>query len=91
MNGLAWGRVRGQPAVFVAWTSGELRIVYPDACTARDLDLPPMAALAYDDTGTIAMFSFEGGGRVYVTKDGEHYEYRALDVTKEWYESLPED
>ncbi len=65
--------------------------MFPDTGAGHDLELPPMTALAYDDTGTIAMLSLENGGRVYVTKDGEHYEYRGLDFTKEWYDALPDE
>lgn len=76
---LAWGRIGGASTLYVRWDDGAILRVAPDMSGGEALDIPAMDAIAADQTGNLALISFEPGeARAYVTRDGEALAFRPL-------------
>jgi hypothetical protein len=89
VTNLAWGRVGERSALFVLWESGEVARLYPERGDQDVLDLPPMAALAGDGNGSIAMLAWEELS-VFVTDGSERVQFRRVEFPKDWYDALPD-
>src|SRR6185437_1806985 len=77
---LAWGGVKGACSLWALNDDGSLMRMKPDLSEFEELDMDPMAAIASDDSGVVALVSVAGAEqRVYVTKDGLDLDYRAID------------
>jgi len=76
---LAWGGTKGPCSLYIRRDDGSIGRMKPDLSDVEDLDLPPMSAVASDDTGVIAMLSFEPEPRAYVTEDGTAMRMRPID------------
>lgn len=85
---LAWGLVGDRSALFVRWTSGAVATLFPDTGNGDTLDLPPIAGLATDDNGAVAMICWDEL-RAYVSHDGQKLNFRSLEFPEDWYEKLP--
>ncbi len=69
---LAWALSSGVFTLFVRWDDGSIMRLHPDLSGGDPLALPSMDAIAADQSGTLALASFdEDEPRVFVTKDGE--------------------
>jgi len=76
---LAWGGVKGACVLWVLNDDGGLLRMKPDLSDLEELDLDPMAAIASDESGVVAMVSLLGEEqRVFVTRDGMDMDYRAI-------------
>jgi hypothetical protein len=75
---LAWAGAGSACALWVLWDDGEVARIKPEAEAIDPLNLPPMAALASDDAGNLALVSFDPTPLVYVTADGETLQFRDL-------------
>jgi hypothetical protein len=76
---LAWGRAAGASTLYIRWDDGAVVRVREDMSGVDTPDLPPMAAIASDNAGVLAMISFDGPARsAYTTQDGENLELRPL-------------
>jgi hypothetical protein len=77
---LAWGRDGAASALYIRWNDGAVVRVKQDMSGIDTPDLPPMAAIAADNAGVLAMISLAAPDpRTYVTSDGEHLEYRSIE------------
>ncbi len=85
---LAWGGAKGQSALYIRWDDSGVTRLRPDMSDMDDLEVPPMDAVASDETGNVAMVSLDGDPRVYVTQDGEKLHARALGYAFEEYEHV---
>ena len=89
VTNLAWGRLGKRWVLYVLWDDGEVVYMDPDAATTEVLGpLPPMAALAGDGAGSIAMLAWEQT-RVYVSDGSPQIVYRPIELERGWYEALP--
>jgi hypothetical protein len=89
VTSLAWGRAGERSALFVLWEDGEVARLYPERGDQDVLDLPPMAALASDSNGSMAMLAWEELS-VFVTDGSERIQFRRIEFPKDWYDALPE-
>jgi hypothetical protein len=76
---LAWGGTSGLCALYLRRDDGSVARLKSDLSDLEELDLPSMSAIASDETGVIAMISFEPEPRAYVTRDGEAMQFRSFD------------
>ena len=77
LTNLAWGRAGGGWALFVLWENGEVVRLFPETGEQDTLALPPMAALAGDSNGSIAMLAWEEQ-RVFVSDGSEDVTFRQI-------------
>jgi len=63
VTNLAWGRAGQKSVLFVLWDNGEVVRLVPEEGKQETLALPPMAALAADGAGSVAMLAWEGFNR----------------------------
>jgi len=89
VTNLAWGRAGQKSVLFVLWDNGEVVRLVPEEGKQETLALPPMAALAADGSGSVAMLAWEEL-RVYVTDGSPRFLFRRIDFTQDWYETLPD-
>jgi len=89
VTNLAWGRVGERSALFVLWEDGEVARLYPEEGDQDVLDLPPMAALASDSNGFVAMLAWDELS-VFVSDGSEKLQFRRIEFPKDWYEALPD-
>ena len=89
VTNLAWGRVGQRSALLVLWDNGEVIRLYPEKGEQDALELPPMAALAGDGNGSVAMLAWEEL-TVYVTDGSQRAQFRRIEFPKDWYDALPE-
>jgi hypothetical protein len=89
VTNLGWGRVGERSALFVLWEDGEVARLYPERGDQDVLDLPPMAALASDSNGSVAMLAWEELS-VFVTDGSERVRFRRIEFPKDWYDALPD-
>jgi hypothetical protein len=87
---LAWGRHGKRFLLYIHWSNGEVVRLDPEMGKHETLDLPPVVALAGDSYGVVAMFVAEGPV-VYVTDTGERFQFRRLEVTQDWLDTLDRD
>jgi hypothetical protein len=89
VTNLAWGLVGGKSALWVLWSSGVVMRAFPDQGVDDSPGLPPMAALAGDGEGGVALFCLDEW-RAYASRDGERFTLRSIDFPKDWYDALPD-
>ena len=89
VTNLVWGRAGNRSALFVLWENGEMVRLYPEQGEQDVLDLPPMAALAGDGNGSVAMLAWEELS-VFVSDGGERAQFRRIEFPKDWYDALPD-
>lgn len=81
---IAWGRADGASTLYVRWDDGAIVRMKHDMSGVDATDLPPMAAIAADNAGVLAMVSFAlPTPLAYVTRDGDTLEFRPLNGSLE--------
>jgi hypothetical protein len=78
---LAWAREGNGSALYIRWDDGAIVRTKADMSGVDVLDVDPIDAIASDSSGALAMVCFvEDGCRVYLTRDGNKFEYNELEL-----------